>query len=327
MTGAQPSGNAAKRKACGNPGACRPRSPTLNGMTADHGQGADVANALQNACERFATHLTLLNDQLRGVELTEDDQERIEVSATRAFTAVVLVSAMTKGTAREAEGDGTCPHFNALTDAEWAGLQSMADRTAVPNRSVVYECELEAGHPGPHLALAQAWCGDDDVWPRLERAVRELTGLAPCPAAGEPADDLADDPEESLLFDGHPGEHSFDRAVVIAGIRSEASPPRCWPGWTPCWRTTPKLHDHRVHDLAPGSRESAFEEAECRNWRSEPDLRFGSMTRAVRPGGWGLLPPSSARRRRETGVWRQRHPARRGDRLQVTTRRDPKGEW
>ncbi|MGV9383943.1 hypothetical protein ACWDRB_49565 [Nonomuraea sp. NPDC003707] len=84
------------------------------------------------------------------------------------------------------------------------------------------------------------------VWLRWEHGLRELTGLAPCPAAGDPADD----PEECLLFGGHPGEHSFDRAVLIAGIRSEASP-RCRPGWTLCWRTTPKLHDHRVHDPNP----------------------------------------------------------------------------
>ncbi|MGW4965593.1 hypothetical protein ACWEPL_50940 [Nonomuraea sp. NPDC004186] len=58
------------------------------------------------------------------------------------------------------------------------------------------------------------------VWLRWERGLRELTGLAPCPAA----DDPADDPERCLLFGGHPGDHSFDRAVVIAGIHSEASP-------------------------------------------------------------------------------------------------------
>ncbi|MEV4362998.1 hypothetical protein [Nonomuraea sp. NPDC049625] len=62
------------------------------------------------------------------------------------------------------------------------------------------------------------------VWLRWERGLRELTGLAPCPVAGDPADDPADDPEKCLLFGGHPSDHSFDRAALIAGIHSEASP-------------------------------------------------------------------------------------------------------
>ncbi|MFI9597711.1 hypothetical protein [Nonomuraea sp. NPDC052265] len=118
------------------------------------------------------------------------------------------------------EDDGACDHFNALTDAEWAGLQSSANRTAVHNRDPVYVCELEPQHPGPHMALAQVWAGGDDVWLCWDRALRKLVTLPHCPAETGPVDE----PDECLLFADHPGAHTFERAVAIEGIRREASP-------------------------------------------------------------------------------------------------------
>ncbi|MET7338447.1 hypothetical protein [Nonomuraea sp. NPDC005650] len=100
-----------------------------------------------------------------------------------------------------------CPHYNVLTDAEWARLT--ADKAAAHGRNATCLCESAPGHPGPHLAPAQSY-GNRDTWIRRVDGVREPVDLAHCLAAGIPADDLADDPEPCHLFDGHPGSHSFD---------------------------------------------------------------------------------------------------------------------
>ncbi|MFI6451944.1 hypothetical protein ACIBF6_10345 [Streptosporangium amethystogenes] len=82
----------------------------------------------------FATHMNLLADQLGDVEPTNDDAERLSDAATRAFTAVALATSLTIGLEREV-GDGECPHYNVLTDAEWERLS--ADETAVHDHSAV----------------------------------------------------------------------------------------------------------------------------------------------------------------------------------------------
>ncbi|MET8054062.1 hypothetical protein ABZU75_41450 [Streptosporangium sp. NPDC005286] len=61
--------------------------------------------------------MNLLADQLGDVELTDDDVERLSDAATRAFTTVALATSLTVGLKREA-GDGECPHYNVLTDAQ-----------------------------------------------------------------------------------------------------------------------------------------------------------------------------------------------------------------
>ncbi|MEU0487538.1 hypothetical protein ABZ260_51390 [Streptosporangium sp. NPDC006013] len=183
-------------------------------MTVEFPDSTGPLTALLDACVHFATHVNLLADQLRDVELTDDDAERLSDAATRAFTAVALATSLTVGLEREA-GDGECPHYNVLTDAEWARLS--ADETAAHDRSAVYQRELQADHPGSHMSLAQSF-DDRNVWLRWADRVRELVDLPPCPASNG----ALDDPEGCLLFRGHPGEHTFTPGVVTYG--REASP-------------------------------------------------------------------------------------------------------
>ncbi|MFB9631625.1 hypothetical protein [Nonomuraea helvata] len=171
--------------------------------------GVDPVAALIGACHHFATHIDVLADQLSAVGvvgLSADDAERVSDAITRAFTATSLASALTVGLRRACDDD-ECPHSNMLTDAEWARLT--AGRIAVNARKATYSCELEPGHPGPHMSLAQSY-GEHDTWIRWADGARELVDLALCPSSVI----LADDPEPCLLFDGHPGNHSYDRGAV-----------------------------------------------------------------------------------------------------------------
>ncbi|MFI7641664.1 hypothetical protein [Nonomuraea sp. NPDC049400] len=170
--------------------------------------------ALIGACHRFATHVDLLADRLGAVDLSADDAERVNDAIMRAFTVTALASSLTVGLQREAN-EAECPHFNVLTDAEWARLS--ADEMAAHDRNATYLCALQPGHPGPHVSLAQSF-GERDVWLRWAVGVRELGDLAPCPSSAGPADD----PELCHLFDGHPGEHAFDPGAPA--FSREASP-------------------------------------------------------------------------------------------------------
>ncbi|MEU6741364.1 hypothetical protein [Streptosporangium sandarakinum] len=120
-------------------------------MTAELPNSADPLAELLTACDRFNTHVTLLIDQLRDVELTDEDDERIYDTVHRTFTAVALASSLTIGLQRDAH-EAECPHYNVVTEAEWARLS--ADRAH--ERNLTYECELQPGHPGPHLSLVQS---------------------------------------------------------------------------------------------------------------------------------------------------------------------------
>ncbi|GAA2812791.1 hypothetical protein [Nonomuraea dietziae] len=183
-------------------------------MTAESPNSADPITALLIACDRFHSHVTLLADQLRDVELGDEDAERVHEAVHRTFTTVGLVGSLTVGLQRDAD-EAECPHYNVLSDAEWARLS--VDLGA-HERKLAYECELQPGHPGPHLSLAQSFA-DRDTWLRwVDRGVRKLVDLPPCLAEDGPVDD----PERCLLFDGHPGKHSFDPDVVEFG--REASP-------------------------------------------------------------------------------------------------------
>lgn len=68
-------------------------------------------------------------------------------------------------------------------------------------------CELEAGHPEPHLALGQGFQPDGEIWIRWSPAVglRELTA-----ALGQCDAERPDDEELCELPADHPGHHSFD---------------------------------------------------------------------------------------------------------------------
>ncbi|MBB3733743.1 hypothetical protein [Nonomuraea dietziae] len=114
-------------------------------MTAESPNSADPITALLIACDRFHSHVTLLADQLRDVELGDEDAERVHEAVHRTFTTVGLVGSLTVGLQRDAD-EAECPHYNVLSDAEWARLS--VDLGA-HERKLAYECELQPGHPGP----------------------------------------------------------------------------------------------------------------------------------------------------------------------------------
>ncbi|GAA2420324.1 hypothetical protein [Nonomuraea africana] len=131
----------------------------------------------------------------------------------RAFTTVGLAGSLTIGLQRDAH-EAECPHYNVLTDAEWARLS--IDLGAHERNSQATRART--------LSLAQSFA-DRDTWLRwADRGVRELVDLPPCLAEDGPVDD----PERCLLFEGHPGKHSFDpsrstlRIMSPAAVRHEA---------------------------------------------------------------------------------------------------------
>jgi hypothetical protein len=65
-------------------------------MTAEPPDNADPIAALLIACDRFHTHVTLLADQLRNVELSDEDAERAQEAVRRAFTTVGLIGSLTR---------------------------------------------------------------------------------------------------------------------------------------------------------------------------------------------------------------------------------------
>jgi hypothetical protein len=71
-----------------------------------------------------------------------------------------------------------------------------------------HECQLEYGHDGPHGAAGQT---DDEVewwirWTLTASAVEQVLACSGfCDASEDP-----DDEATCLLFEGHPGRHSFE---------------------------------------------------------------------------------------------------------------------
>ncbi|MCM3886653.1 hypothetical protein [Frankia sp. R82] len=94
-----------------------------------------------------------------------------------------------------------CGDVLVLTEAELAELAAIPD----PDTELESElpCELEAGHPGPHLAQAQA-SRDLEWWMLWQHARRDLMILEPCPAETTDGDTVCNLPID------HPGRHSFD---------------------------------------------------------------------------------------------------------------------
>jgi hypothetical protein len=104
-----------------------------------------------------------------------------------------------------------CAELLTLGEAEIRVLEARPD----PAHEIepVVPCELQDGHPGPHLALGQAYGAITELWLRwlagqpLEFLEVAETGY--CPAEGPPD---PEDPGELLdcrLPGGHPGSHSF----------------------------------------------------------------------------------------------------------------------
>ncbi|WP_173074950.1 hypothetical protein [Phytohabitans rumicis] len=72
-------------------------------------------------------------------------------------------------------------------------------------------CELEMGHPGPHATMGQqgykiAW------WVRWTLSASEIVETTMCPAESDEVDQLGEH-DLCLLYQGHPGRHSFEYGV------------------------------------------------------------------------------------------------------------------
>jgi hypothetical protein len=71
-----------------------------------------------------------------------------------------------------------------------------------------HECQLEFRHSGPHSSLGQQSDGVEwwIRWTMSSSAVEQVTA---CPGVPEEPDEPHED-DACLLFEGHPGRHSFD---------------------------------------------------------------------------------------------------------------------
>lgn len=176
----------------------------------DRDDDGAAVTALVDACRLFAAHVGLLADHLRAVRLSTGDVQRIREALHRVHTAAGLAAVLTIGVRHRAR-EGQCPHYNALTDAEWAPL---AEGVIADDRSAVYGCGLQKGHTGAHVTHAQSVADRDreawlHVWLRWDDHTRELVVLPPCPVVDHSADP-EDEDEPCLLFEGHVGAHDFD---------------------------------------------------------------------------------------------------------------------
>ena len=108
-----------------------------------------------------------------------------------------------------------CPEQEGLSQSELDLLDELPDGANEINFTML-SCELQAGHPGPHLALGQIY-GGRARWfqwvPGERHDWLDIADDAHCDAAGPPvSDDIPDDPELCLLPAAHPGGHSFEIA-------------------------------------------------------------------------------------------------------------------
>jgi hypothetical protein len=75
------------------------------------------------------------------------------------------------------------------------------------------ECDLAAGHPGPHAALGQQGIGVE-WWLRwtTQTSEPEIVETHICPVESATLVNEFGEHEPCLLFEGHPGLHSFELA-------------------------------------------------------------------------------------------------------------------
>ena len=72
-------------------------------------------------------------------------------------------------------------------------------------------CYLQFGHPGPHAALGQPSGDKEEFWVRWTLRSSEIVTLDGCPVTFPNVSDGRPEPDLCLLFDGHPGKHTFER--------------------------------------------------------------------------------------------------------------------
>jgi hypothetical protein len=98
-----------------------------------------------------------------------------------------------------------CGVTTSLIDIEAAKLRGVSRQ--VPAMQTSLRCEIAAGHDGSHVAFATS-ADDGELWWWLcwTGQTRDVRQIAICDGR------CLDDPylDDCLLFDGHPGVHSFD---------------------------------------------------------------------------------------------------------------------
>jgi hypothetical protein len=99
-----------------------------------------------------------------------------------------------------------CPARLELSDSQVAWLKRRPYGLRPVRR--LYECRLEFRHDGPHGDLGQQ-SDELEWWIRWTLTSSTVDQVTACPVG---CDDLGESSEDAvcLLFDGHPGRHSFD---------------------------------------------------------------------------------------------------------------------
>jgi hypothetical protein len=101
-----------------------------------------------------------------------------------------------------------CPARVELGDMQVRWLDSRPRGTNVAEHH--YDCDLENGHDGPHASLGQH--GDKtEWWIYWTLSASEIREVSACPAI-QPERDQNGEEVLCLLFEGHPGRHSFEIA-------------------------------------------------------------------------------------------------------------------
>ncbi|MEU5869783.1 hypothetical protein ABZ815_52085 [Nonomuraea sp. NPDC047529] len=115
-----------------------------------------------------------------------------------------------------------CATEVALTEDEYVHFAQVPD--GAHELVDTLQCELQADHPGPHLALGQAGgAGGVDWWLRWSATERSLIALEEetgyCETSGPPIDPQGDSDDTVLcqLPSGHFGAHSWQMPSTIAG--------------------------------------------------------------------------------------------------------------
>jgi hypothetical protein len=102
-----------------------------------------------------------------------------------------------------------------LTRPELEIIEALPDGAHETSASL--GCELEAGHPGPHLSLAQAYGAPERArwlqWDDGSRNWLDIEDDAHCYAEGPPLKSL-DENAMCLLPGTHPGRHTFEFGVL-----------------------------------------------------------------------------------------------------------------
>lgn len=113
------------------------------------------------------------------------------------------------------EDTGPCDRQSVLSQPELDTIEVLPDGAHEIAREL--SCELEAGHPGPHLALAQAY-GDPERarwlrWDDKDRDWLDIADSAHCFAEGSALEGIGEN-AMCLLPGAHEGRHTFEFGVL-----------------------------------------------------------------------------------------------------------------